>query len=446
MLNVSRDQMVAAFEELVLENQVQTAMDLLVSADPADQLLIVANGSPVLLHRLFQGLDAEDQLEVTRRLADGARNALHQILAASPSFAEEAGETPANGAEYLDARELEALFTPQPDAVVEEDTASVRSVPTVAERQDFALIDGRLRESDASLSNVTVYSNPSGPAQLQLLESLNIDEHTLASVLDPDEISRLEYDPDDELTFIVWKRPRREETEHPELLELSSLGLFLQPDHLTIIAADELPLLRAGDRAASLQDVLLRIMAATVNEFLVELKTVKRTSRAVQTELSRSIENRQLLKMFNLSEGLVYHINAIDANGGVLRRLRAIAGRLGFDELDMDLLEDIIIDNTQCSRQGQVFSTVLAGMLDARGNLINNNMNVLLKNLTIVNVIFLPLGVITGIGGMSEFSLMLDDHAVDWWLGYPVFTIGLAAFGFALWVLVRSFVNRAWQQ
>jgi magnesium transporter len=179
---------------------------------------------------------------------------------------------------------------------------------------------------------------------------------------------------------------------------------------------------------------------------MLYLNSVKRTSRDVQAELTRSIENRELLKMFNLSEGLVYHINAIDANGGVLRKLRALAPRIDFDARDMELLEDILIDNNQCSRQGQVFSTVLAGMLDARGNLINNNMNVLLKNLTIINVIFLPLSVITGIGGMSEFSMMLDDHAIDWRVGYSAFTAALLAFGLVLWVAVRTYINRTWRR
>lgn len=445
MLNVSRDQMVAAFEELILENQVQTAADLLVSADPEDQQLVVTGSSSVVLQRLFQALDAEDRLEVTRRLGEPARDSLLQALTSIPESAGDTEPTRPAGGMRLDARELEELFGPiSEENGVEPALAPAEGASAVPGRRDFAFSDGRLRDSVPDLASVTIYSNPSGSAQLQLLDTLPIDEHTLASVLDPDEIARLEHDVTDQLTFIVWKRPLRETAEHPDLLGLTSVGLFLQPGHLTIITADESPLLRAADKAASPQDVLLRIMAATVNEFLVELKTVKRTSRMVQAELTKSIENRQLLKMFNLSEGLVYHINAIDANGGVLRKLRAIAPRLGFDAVDMELLEDIIIDNNQCSRQGQVFSTVLAGMLDARGNLINNNMNVLLKNLTIVNVVFLPLGVIAGIGGMSEFSVMLKNHAIDLRLGYPIFVAGLMTLGLVLWLIVRAFVNRGW--
>lgn len=442
--NVGRDHLVAAFEELIEEDQTQTALELLVAAEPEEQLELVTTSSPPLLHALFQALDVDDRLEVTRRLSESARDSLLRILTETAEPVEDAQTVDTNDDVFLDSLDVQAMFQGLPE---ESDVHPAETTPSATVgRFDFAIVDGRLRESDPEHASVTVYVDPSGPSQRQLLESLAIDEHTLASVLDPDEIARLEHDEDDHLTFIVWKRPGREAGVHPELLGLTSIGMFLRPNALTIVTSGESILLRAGDRAVSLQDVLLRIMLATVNEFLVELKAVKRTSREIQAELTRSIENHELLRMFNLSEGLVHHINAIDANGGVLRRLRALGPRLGFEERDMDFLEDIIIDNTQCSRQAQVFSTVLAGMLDARANLVNNNMNILLKNLTIVNVIFLPLGVIASMGGMSEFSVMLDDHGIPWSVGYTVFTVALLALAFALWLAVSAYVTVAWKR
>ncbi len=49
-----------------------------------------------------------------------------------------------------------------------------------------------------------------------------------------------------------------------------------------------------------------------------------------------------------------------------------------------------------------MYSTVLSRIIDARGNIISNNMSVLLKNLAIINVIFLPLHLLASIGGMPE--------------------------------------------
>jgi magnesium transporter len=73
--------------------------------------------------------------------------------------------------------------------------------------------------------------------------------------------------------------------------------------------------------------------------------------------------------------------------------------------------------------------------MDARGNLVNNNMNVLLKNLTIINVVFLPLNLLASIGGMSEFSMMTGGS--DWRLSYGLFSLGLVAIGWLTAVVLR---------
>ena len=88
----------------------------------------------------------------------------------------------------------------------------------------------------------------------------------------------------------------------------------------------------------------------------------------------------------------------------MLARFRANANRIGFSEEELETMDDIIIEHDQCRKQTQIYSSVLSGLMDARGNIINNNMNVLLKNLTLISVVFLPLNLIAGVGGMSEFS------------------------------------------
>ena len=48
-----------------------------------------------------------------------------------------------------------------------------------------------------------------------------------------------------------------------------------------------------------------------------------------------------------------------------------------------------------------------------------NGMNNLLRKLTLINVVFLPLNLIASIGGMSEFSMM--TAGTPWWISYPLF-------------------------
>lgn len=306
-------------------------------------------------------------------------------------------------------------------------------------RQDYAIADGRVVESTAG--PIRVYTAPAPDERAEILRSCGIDEHTLGSMLDPEEVPRIEVEGDH--TIVIWKQPDPASFRVAGLFEVSSLGIVMHKDRLTIVVAKEGPdLCRKRTRAVSaLNDLVLRELLETIRHYIDHLRVIKAMSREVQTKLNTSIGNEYLLRMFSLGESLVYYVNAIEANGGTLTRLRAVAERVGFSADEVRLLEDVTIENTQCARQASIYSEVLSGLMDARGNIVNNNMNVLLKNLTVINVVFLPLGVIAGMGGMSEFSMM--TAGVPWYISYPGFVLGLGIIGFVTWQVLGRWMDRS---
>ncbi len=64
----------------------------------------------------------------------------------------------------------------------------------------------KIRESEVSPCSVMVFINPDGDEKKRLLDEYKIDEHTLNSALDPDEVSRLEFEPDH--LALIFKMPR----------------------------------------------------------------------------------------------------------------------------------------------------------------------------------------------------------------------------------------------
>ena len=150
---------------------------------------------------------------------------------------------------------------------------------------------------------------------------------------------------------------------------------------------------------------------------------IKLVARELQQKFNASMQNQHLVQMFNLSESLIYYINALHSNGAVLTRLRNHAEKLHFNSEAIGLIDDLIIENNQCYKQAEIYSTVFSGLIDARGNLMNNSMNNLLRKLTLINVVFLPLNLIASIGGMSEFSMM--TAGTPWWVSYPLFLAGM---------------------
>lgn len=308
----------------------------------------------------------------------------------------------------------------------------------------FALKHGLIAESEEDQASILVYVTPDDREKQEILQALTLDSYDLESALDPEEISRVEFTPD--RMFLIWKRPKSASYDEQLRLDVSSLGLFLYQDRLTVIMNDkDIPFsAKEFQGVSSPVEVLLRFLLYTVRHYIAHLRIIKQITMELESKISTSMENRYLLQMFALSESLIYYLNAIEANGTVLTKLRASVEKLGLSRQHIESLDDIILDNQQCSRQAQIYSTVLSGLMDARGTLVNNNMNVLLKNLTLINIIFLPLNLIASILGMSEYSMMTSG--IDWRISYAWFSLAMVIIGLGTWlIIVWTLDKRKWR-
>jgi magnesium transporter len=280
------------------------------------------------------------------------------------------------------------------------------------------------------------YSSPS-PEERAQLSALGITDHDVSCALDPDELGRVEA-VEDHVVFIV-KTPRNYSDSDNYLFRVTSFGLFLFPDKLIMLCPfDERETLdqRPLSKIRSRNELLLRLFSATVAHFFGHLKVINLISDSLEQKVNTSMENRHLLSMFSIGKSLIYILNGINSNSAVLERLKNSAGKLGFSDEERELLDDIVIENAQCNRQAEIYADILTSLTDARGNIVNNNLNILIKRLTIVSVVFMPLNVLAGIGGMSEFSAMTNG------IPYPV-SYGILAFGFACvagatWFIIKK--------
>ena len=282
---------------------------------------------------------------------------------------------------------------------------------------------GALQRVERLDAEVMLFSNPDAAERDLLRSHFKVDEHALASALDPDEVSRIEFHPDH--LFLIWKRPENYSGGGSLAFEVSSCGLLFAPGQLLVIATDDTPLHGLGTRQPlnTPLDVLLDLLFNNIHHYLGHLKVIKLVARELQQKFNASMQNQHLVQMFNLSESLIYYINALHSNGAVLTRLRNHAEKQHFSSEALGLIDDLIIENNQCYKQAEIYSTVFSGLIDARGNLMNNSMNNLLRKLTLINVVFLPLNLIASIGGMSEFSMM--TAGTPWWVSYPLFLAGM---------------------
>lgn len=304
----------------------------------------------------------------------------------------------------------------------------------------YDISDNGLVESSAGSAMIEVASAPDEQERAFIKESFRFDDYDLGSTLDADEVPRLEGS--DGRLLLIWKVPESASVSGIVELGISTLGICLMKGRLILVRA-------SGDvgfadrefrGVRTAPDVMLAILLRTVRHFVGHLRVIRQISRELEAKITTSMENKHLLQMFSLSEDLVYYQDAIEGNAAVLSKLRGVAAHFGFEARQLELLDDIVQENTQAARQASIFASVLSGLMDARGTIVNNNMNVLLKNLTLINIVFLPLNLIASIGGMSEWSMMTKD--LDWRLSYSLFCVAMLVIGWGTWIFMKRLIDR----
>jgi magnesium transporter len=304
----------------------------------------------------------------------------------------------------------------------------------------YEIGDAGIAESAGESAPLLLFVAPDEAERSALRDQFGLAEYDLASTLDPDEAPRAEAL--ERSTLLIWKVPESARIEAAVEFGIHSLGLVLAGDRLAFVL--DQPRVSFGEReyknARDVRDVLLGFLLHGIRHYVGHLRVIKQIGMELERKITVSNENRYLLQMFALSESLVYYLDAIEGNGAVLQKLRSLAGSLGWDKRQLDLLDDVILENGQAARQANIYSTILSGLMDARGSIVNNNMSVLLKNLTMINIIFLPLNLIASIGGMSEWTMM--TQGVDWRISYTLFLLGMVLFGWLTLTVVRKIIDR----
>ena len=73
---------------------------------------------------------------------------------------------------------------------------------------EYSVIDGRISRGRQGTLRVDIYVLPDEEERNYLIQDLEIDPHTLASSIDPDETPRIEFE--DKYTAIILKYPQRQ--------------------------------------------------------------------------------------------------------------------------------------------------------------------------------------------------------------------------------------------
>ena len=281
----------------------------------------------------------------------------------------------------------------------------------------YHIVDGKLIENGSPDCPVLVYIGPDDQEKGLLINQMQIDEHTLGSALDPNEVARLEFEANH--TAMIVKRPKRYSSADNFLFKISSVGLFLFSDKLIIVLPEDAVIFdgRLFQKIRSMPDILLKVIFRCIQHFEEHLKVIQKISDELEGEINKALTNKDLVNMFNLEKSLVYYLNAINSNAKVIEKLKVNTARLGFSGNENEFLEDVFIENGQCYQEADTYSEVLSGMMDAWVSVVSNNLNIRIKMLTILSLcIMLPTLVVSIFSMNVKLPVPQEGTLFSFWL------------------------------
>ncbi len=229
-----------------------------------------------------------------------------------------------------------------------------------------------------------------------------------------------------------------------------AVAFILYKDILFSIRKEELPVFRLQRLRALTQlnyvsdakDLLLDLYSADAEYSADALEDVYRSLEMVGNHvLNNQITDEEAAKI------LTDIASEEDLNGRIRRNVmdtrRAVSFLVRSKFLSKSQLEDsqqILRDIESLDGHTAFLFDKINFLMDATVGFININQNKVVKQLTVVSVVFMPLNVLAGIGGMSEFSMMTKD--IPWQMAYSIFTVGLGVVAWLTFTILRIFEKK----
>lgn len=157
-------------------------------------------------------------------------------------------------------------------------------------------------------------------------------------------------------------------------------------------------------------DLLLSLMLSTSVWYLKYLKQMNGMLNHAEERIEQKMDNDELMRMMGMGKFLIYFITSLKGNATVLARLKM---RLRSIPHDRDLLEDVEIETQQALDTAEIYSNILEQQQETYSSIIGNNLNRIMKTLTVVTILLMIPTVVAGYYGMNVPNFM-----EEWPLGF----------------------------
>lgn len=301
----------------------------------------------------------------------------------------------------------------------------------------FKTVEGKLIKT-SEFENGTWINlvNPSDKEIAKVCNALKLECDYLKAALDEEESSRIEVD--EGITLIIVDIPIYNDTVNPVNYSTIPLGIVLSGDSIVTVCLKDSPIIKdfIDNKVKTFYTFkktrfILQILYKNATRYLQYLKQIDKESSRIESELHRSMKNKELIQLLALEKSLVYFSTSLKANELVLEKMMRQESIKNYPE-DAELLEDVIVENKQAIEMAKIYSDILSGTMDAFASVISNNLNIVMKFLASITIVMAIPTMIASFFGMNVMvPLSSNPFAFAYIFGGTIITCTVAALAMA---------------
>jgi len=291
------------------------------------------------------------------------------------------------------------------------------------------------------------FQDPTREELSTLVEPLGLHPLAIEDCVDEDQVPKMEEFPNH--TFILFNRCRYADA----VAQIEEVNFFLGNKFLVSVHSHGRPDDTLADHLASTvrrdveqaragPDSLLEvILDDVVDEKFVAIEALQDQLDAAEEEILQGRLDFKPAKLMRLRRNLLSLRKSLVYEREILVKICRRDSPY-ISEKAIYNFRDIYDHLAKFFEVIEICRELIATIMEIHLSMINNHMamvanrtNRIIRRLTMITTVFMPLTMLAGIGGMSEWSMMTGPH--NWRIAYPAFMMAMAVIGVASYYLLR---------
>ena len=287
--------------------------------------------------------------------------------------------------------------------------------------------------------------NPTEQEIVEVCKKIQIEQDFIRYALDYEEKPRIDLEDKDDTKLFIIDVPTVKKIENGFSYYTIPIGMIVVRDDIFITVSVESNQIIEKFKKGNIKNFstfkksrfILQVLYENAVYYLMYLKRLSKEKQLTETLLKKSMKNKELMKLLNIQNSLVYFETSLKANEVVMEK--TLKGKvIKLYEEDEDILEDAIIENKQAMEMTQIYSNILDGTMEAYGSMISNNLNAIMRFLTSITIFLAVPTMISGFWGMNV-PVPFAENGLGFWAIVLIAAILTGIVG--IWLKKKDMLN-----